>query len=376
MLRYDVDFYGRDLKNLYHDSVGDLDIADDYVSFQRNTMEIRYTDIDLNNAYLYITRGEYTYFGVVVAAEPSSNNTIKVTYKNFLSVFDEDTLFDTTLQLQDTTVDGIAGKTNSKSLEQMLKDQIDGQYTRCSDLLQRLRINVNADTSTRPWGFNLVTDTEGMHHCIVGLYSVLIVNAMKKYGVGIEIQPDFEDQIVNLTIVNRSKQSVFNIDGDLNNVEVKTLKYNNRPSGVNKLVVYDTSNYQTSISFYVFTDRTWGANPDEEGKTRISPVVLDIKGAMPDTTIENPVTAFLVAAVDVAHGVLSGLEWDNLIELEVSVNDPAIRPLSMQYGQPIALWYKGAKYTSILTGRNITTKGLTMLFGSERIKFTKRSIKK
>lgn len=368
MLSYNVDFFNRQLVNIHHDTAGDVSLSDDYLSLQNNSLEIRYTDIDLRNSYIYITRTGYSFLGVVVDVEPEDSNTLKITYKNFLSLFDESTLFDTNLQLKNTTISGSSAKTNSKSLEQMLKDQIDALYVTASDALQRLPIQVIAETSTRPWGFNLVSDTEGMHHCIIGLYSVLIVNSMKKYGVGLFIEPDFEQKIIKIRITNNGRLAAINVDGGLHNVKVKTLKVNDRPKGVNKLTVYSTEDYSQYLDFYLYTDRTWGV----DNKNRITPVSREVKSAMPDSTIEDPVEAFVAAAVDVAYGVLSGLEWDNLIELEVAFNDPMLRPMELPIGQTVVFWYKNAQYTSILTGREVSTSSVTLIFGSERIKLTKR----
>ena len=373
MLQYSVDFFNRALENIHHDSVGDIDIDDDYISFQRNTIEVRYTNVSLLNMFIYIHRDEYSYFGVVVNSAPTLENTIQITFKNFLTVFDEDVLFDTDWQLQDTDVTGISSKTNSKSLEQMLEDLLKSNYVTTSDSLQRLPISVTSTTATRPWGFNLITDFEGQHYCIVGLYSMLIVNAMKQYGIAIQVTPDFDDKIIRLAIVNQSEQPAIDVDGNLKNVTIRTLKVNDRPTGVNKLTVYNTDNYAESVDFYVFTDRSWGIYPDAEGKTRITPVSRQIKNASPDYEISDPSAAFALAAIDVAYGVLSGLEWDNLIELEVAVNDPMLQPLTYKFGQRIALWYKGERYESILTGKKMSTKGMTLLFGSERIQLTKRS---
>ena len=373
MRRYNVDFYNRNLINIHHDSIGQLDLRDDYISFQRNTIAIRDTDVDLINSYIYITRGSFHYFGVVSEASPADNGTLSVVFRNFLSIFDEDTLFDTNLQKQQTTVSGISKKTNSKSLEQMLKDQIDGQYVTSDDTLQRLKIKITAVTSTRPWGFSLVTDTEGSHYCIIGLYGVLIVNAMKKYGVALEVDPDFASKVVNIKIVNRSLDAKFNVDGNLANVYVRTLKVNDRPNSINKLIVYNTDNYIDYLEFYMYSDRTWGLDKKPTGKERITPVALDVKGAMPDSTIEDYDEAFALAALDVAQGEFSGLEWDNLIELDVVEYDSLVKPLDLKFEQKVVLYYSGGSYTSILTGRDVTPSGVTLIFGSERIQFTKRT---
>ena len=372
MLQYSIDFFDRALHNIHHDSAGDIDIDDDYISFQRNKVVIRYTDINLQDAYIFIGRDDYTFFGVVTSVSPTQENTIEVTFKNFLSVFDEPVLFDTDWQLQDTEIEGVSGLTNELSLEEAIEELLLATYVNTDDALQVMPINITPVTETWSWGFNLVSDVEEQHYCVVGLYSTVITEAMKSYGIAVQVTPDFLSGIINLDIVNQSRQPAVNIDGGMPNVVIKTLKANDRPNGVNKLTVYNADDFSQSMNFYVFTDMSWGIDPDEEEKTRIFPVVRDVRTATPDSTMDDPVEAFSLAAIDVAHGVLSGLEWDNLIELEVATNDPVIRPIGLKFGQRISLWYKGTQYVSILTGKKMSTKGTTLTFGSERIQITKR----
>lgn len=372
MLQYSIDFFDRALRNIHHDSAGDISIDDDYISFQRNKVVVRYTDVDLKDAYIYIERDDYSFFGVVTSVEPTKENTIEVSFKNFLAVFDEPVLFDTDWQLQDTEIEGVSELTNEMSLEETIEELLLKNYVDTDDLLQVLPISVTPVTETWSWGFNLISDAEEQHYCVVGLYSTVIVEAMKSYGIAIQVSPNFRTGVINLDIVNQSTLSAINVDGNLPNVEIKTLKTNDRPNGVNKLTVYNADDFSQSIDFYVFTDMSWGIDPDEEGKVRIFPVVRDVRTATPDSTMDDPAEAFSLAAVDVAHGVLSGLEWDNLIELEVATDDPLIQPIGLKFGQRISLWYKGTQYVSILTGKKMSTKGTTLTFGSERIQITKR----
>ena len=109
-----------------------------------------------------------------------------------------------------------------------------------------------------------------------------------------------------------------------------------------------------------------------EDTDRITPVVREVKAAMPDSSIEDPDEAFVEAALDVAYGVLSGLAWNNLIELELAPADELVNPTALLFGQKIRLHYKEGTYESILTGRSITDESITLMFGSERISFTKR----
>ena len=107
-------------------------------------------------------------------------------------------------------------------------------------------------------------------------------------------------------------------------------------------------------------------------QNRIVPVARSVRMVTPDSETEDPAEALAIAALDAADSELSGLEWDNLIELETMPKDELINPMNLEFGQTISLWYQKGKYVSILTGKSITSDNITLIFGSERIKFTKR----
>lgn len=368
MQQYSIEFFDRSFNFVYRDTAVNLTIDEDYLSLAQNSVEIGpTTDIKFGH-FIRIQSDNREFFGVVVEASPGKYKTT-IRYKSFLSLFDEDILFDTNYQLKrvDAVVNGVSTKVNQYSLEQVLQFYIEAEYKNNSDTLQNLPIIVSTASSTKPWGFNIKSDVEDQHQAIIGLYQVLIVNSMKQYGVALNISPDYERKVVYITI--STNKSVVDIDGSLDNLVVKTLKLNDRPSGTNKLVVYDASDLSRSpIIFYVYTNREWGVDNTD----RITPVSKDLAIATPDPEIEDPVEAFAIAALDIGYSQLSGLTWDNLIELEVIPNDPLIKPMQLEFGQMISLWYKGDQYSSILTGRNIGPDVITLTFGSERIKFTKR----
>lgn len=367
MVQYNVDFFTRDLVFVHNDSASITAITEDYISVQNNTIEIGLSEKVQNGQFLYMRSDIDTFFGVVTDVKPGKD-VMTVSYKSFLCLFDEDVLFDTDLQKQNTTNPSGGAKINSKSLERMLKDMIEETYVRSEDTAQNLRLIIEAETNTTQWGFNLKSDTEGTHYCIIGLYSVLLVNSLKKYGVALRAVPDFANRYLRIYIRAQSGFDVLDIDGDLDNVTVKTLKMNDRPNGTNKLTVYNTDDYSLSLDFYVHSDRSWSVDDTD----RITPVVREVKAAMPDSSIEDPDEAFVEAALDVAYGVLSGLAWNNLIELELAPADELVNPTALLFGQKIRLHYKEGTYESILTGRSITDESITLMFGSERISFTKR----
>ena len=54
------------------------------------------------------------------------------------------------------------------------------------------------------------------------------------------------------------------------------------------------------------------------------------------------------------------------------VDDVNITPMELYIGQVVEVYYKGASYKSILTGRILDGNKITLIFGSERIEYTKR----
>lgn len=366
MQQYKIEFFDRQLNYVFHDTTADLSIDDDYLSVATNMVEIKSTDAIKAGHFIRISRDDdlVHFFGIVSDVSPGEYITT-IRYKPFVSLFDEDILFDTTVQGTGNN------KPDSSTLENVIKKYITDYYIANDDTFQNFPMTVSVPaigSHTRKWSMNLKSDTEGASRTIIGFHSVLITNAMKQYGIAIIAEPNFSLKRIELTISKCSDK--FQIDGDLDNIKVKTLKVNDRPDGVNKLTVYNTENYNQFYSFYVHTNRTW----DDNGLSdRIVPVVRDIKDATPDTELAQTDynAAFAYAALEVAYSELSGLTWDNLIELECMPSDPIVRPLEMKFGQTIILHYSGGTYESILTGISVDREVITLTFGSERIRFTK-----
>ena len=350
----------------HHDFMDTFLIDDDYLAIQSTVFEIQpTTKVDTGN-FVRILRDDKSYFLGIVSNIAPAEYTTSVTVQPFISVFDEQILFDSAVQNQ---------KTLAYSLENILKFYIEANYVSNSDNLQNLPIAVvvpedEAD-HTLNWDLGigvdfLREDGEDAQKVIVNLYEALIINALKYYSVAIVPSVDFSTGLVTLTIGKVKGKRV--IDADLDNATITTLKVNDRPKGTNKLVVYDSNTYSRSATFYVHPDRTWG--PVDEN--RILPVSVEITTASPDANAEDQDAAFALAAVEAAYQSLSGLEWDDLIELECAPNDVLIEPMTIKIGQLITIYYKEGKYSSILTGRTLSTDKVKLIFGSERIQFTKR----
>lgn len=355
----------RKLVYRHHDFVDGISIDDDYLSVQSTTVEIRATTKVKNGQILRVLRDDKDYFlGLVTNVTPGEYSTT-VTFKPFIAIFDSDILFNINTQYWNENSVGI-------SLEQTLKLYIEEYFANSDaqspiyDYRQYYPLTVKTPSSgLTSWNMYILSDDDSVW-TIVNLYS-LIVRALKEYGVVISVSVNFSTGQIELNIGKLS--GTRHIDADLDNVTVKTLKVNERPDGINKLIVHNALTYSSPYIFYVHQDRTW----DTTNTQRITPVSYSIITVTPDGTYSDPTADFYYAASNAAREQLNGVGWDNLIELECSPNDPIVKPLAMRIGQQVAVHQKGDTYISILTGKNISLETVTLIFGSERITYTKRN---
>lgn len=356
MQQYNIDFFDRTLTFVYNTVIDPVTIDDDYISSTINVVDIDPTYLVSTGQFIRIQNEEYSFFGVVTEVSPGDYQT-RVSFKSFLTVFDEEVLFDTHLQ-------GTGSPNVRPTLEALLAGYISDMYITNSDTYQRLPISVEIDsgiTQTQDWSFGFRSDNEELHHTTVYLYSELLVYALNKYGVVVDVNPVFHDKTVHLRVTKRLRP--FRISADLASVTVKTLKYNNQTLGTNKLVIYNADNFSQKIIYYVHNDRTW----DDENRDRVVPVIQETRIVSPGSG------SFEEAAVETGYSILSGTAWDNIIELDTYTDDINVAPMELSIGQVVSIYYKEAIYTSILTGRVLDQNKITLMFGSDRIEYTKRS---
>lgn len=360
MQQYNIDIFDRKLNFIHNASASINSIDDDYISSTINTIEIPATDRVKSGQFIRLESDQFTFFGVITDSSPGEHVTT-VQFKSFVSIFDEDFLFDSSLQR--------SASLSHQTLEETIAKYIQELYVTNSDSPQNLPISVTVDPNikqTEAWALGMITERDDTYFCIGNLYKNMIVTSLKKYGIVVDVIPDLSEKVIRLRITKKTVP--FKIDAELKNVYLKTLKYKTKTSGPNKLTIYNIDNFNQSITFYSHTDDSW----DDEDRDRVIPVVREVRTVIPDSDISDPTTAFVYAATEIAYDVLSGSAYDNLIELETYIGDPIIKPEELLIGQSVSIWYKGAKYTSILTGRKINNRKITLLFGSERIEYSKR----
>lgn len=126
--------------------------------------------------------------------------------------------------------------------------------------------------------------------------------------------------------------------------------------------MYNEEDYTQKIVYYL----TKNNEITTEDRDRITPVICGQVTAKATTKI-----TFEEAAQSKVEKTLKTSEYDNLIEITVSVDDPLVRPTQLQIGQTVEIISDGMRYNTVLTGINYASEKITLIFGAIRLELTK-----
>lgn len=350
MRAFNVEFFDKNYNLKYHNNINDVAYANDYLSPSENSVDIPDGDIK-KGYYIRIVRGDEVYFGVVTKVEDNTDdNLVTVTFGSFLNLFNYPILFDTDQQ-------GVG------TLENCIKSILTYYWVSNADLYQNIPgLVVNTTTSTTAWGFNLKSDTEGVHHLVCNFFETFIIRAMQKYYVGltVDFDPTNHQIIVNVG-VNTNTPKV--VEADLANVIKKNIVIKETGNDINKLVVINTTDYSgNKITYYKHNDKTYS----QVNSDRIEPVIFEFSEVTPDE--EN---TFASLAAKEAEDKFAEADFNNLIELSVLSDDDLVKPGDMRLGQEVNVIHNGKMYNSILTGKEIDSGTTKLIFGTIRLELTK-----
>lgn len=380
MKPFNVEIFNRQFELLAHTNVDDIRIDYDYLSPNESELEIRLTgfydtfaaeavihkggmlkalsipeleglmDAVGVGAYIRLQRDDMDIFGVITSMTTAEDALLtKIGIQPFPSaVFTTEILFDT-------------NKQGTVALETVIADLITASWINNADTLQNIPgLTVTTTSSTVSWGMNLKSDTEGMHHCIIDFYDVLIRRALEEYGIAIHTSVDFQNGAINLTI--GKVVGTQTIEADLPNVFDKTFLINESSKNTNKLDVYNTANYTSTIIYYKHTDGTYNTTNNK----RLYPVVREVQAV----DVEEGST-FAQAAASAAASVFGEVTYSNLIEIKCLYDDSLIMPKQLNIGSVVTVIHDGNAYSSIMTGYQLENNVINLIFGSIRADLTK-----
>lgn len=350
MRAYNVEIFSNQFDFICADTVEDVGYKFDYLAMETNSIMLVTDAAIMQGDYIHIKRGDDEFFGVVSGTSSGENKgTVNVEYKPFTSIFSANILFDTNQQGQGT-------------LENRLKAIIESYWKNNSDSAQNIPgLRVTTTSSTTGWGFNLKSDTEGMHHLVCNFHDTFIIRSMEKYGVAIKVTPYFHSKNIIVSIGNDPTTPTV-IEADLPNIIEKNISIKESDFDVNKLVLWNTADYTSSIIYYRHTDDTY----DTTNRDRITPVVFETIGVMVDQG-----QTFAAVAASQAAETFGSIEYNNLIELSVRMDDKLIRPRDFGFGRKVIVRYAGNEYNSMYTGCEIGGGIYKLIFGTVRIDLTK-----
>lgn len=350
MQAYNVEIFDQAFNLIQHSNINDVSYAIDYLSPVENTIMVQFDSRIANRDYIHIVNDDRDFFGVIFGIDTADMppGWIQVRYKPFTSLFDAPIMFDTNLQGSGT------------ALETVIANFIRDYWMSNSDAVQNIPgLSVSTISSTTSWGFNLKSDVEGLHRCIINFQSAIIIRAMSKYRVGLYVKPDFQEKTINVE-VGVLNSDTFYIESELPNVFVQNIVIQENVFDINKLVVYSQANMTSTITYYLHPDGTYNTT----NSNRVTPVLFNTVSVSVDNT------TFADAAASAAAEAFGSGNYNNLIELTMLNDDALIDPNSLQIGQLVSIISNGVSYPSILTGFEIgnVTK---LIFGTVRIDLTK-----
>lgn len=380
MKPYNVEIFNRQFELLAHTNVDDIVLDYDYLSPNDSELDIRLSgffdtfaaqavipeggmlralsipaleglmDAVGVGAYIRLQRDDTDIFGVITSITTSDDALLtSIGIQPFPSaIFSAEILFDTNTQ-------------GTVALETVIADLITASWISNADTLQNIPgLTVTTTSSTVAWGMNLKSDTEGMHHCIIDFYDVLIRRALEEYGIAIHTSVDFQNGAINLTI--GKVVGTQTIEADLPNVFERTFLINESSKNTNKLDVYNSANYTSTIIYYKHTDGTYSTTNSD----RLYPVVREVQAV----EVEEGST-FAQAAASAAASVFGEVTYNNLIEIKCLYDDELIRPKELEIGSVVTVIHEGQAYTSIMTGYQLENNVINLIFGSIRADLTK-----
>lgn len=380
MKPYNVEIFNRQFELLAHTNIDDIEIDYDYLSPNESETSLRLSGFydtfaaravipeggmlrALNipaleglmdevgvGAYIRFQRDDTDIFGVITSVTSSEDKLLtNIGFQSFpAAIFTTEILFDTNQQ-------------GTVALETVLANLISASWINNSDTIQNIPgLVVTTTSSTVSWGMNLKSDTEGMHHCVIDFYDVLIRRALEEYGIAIHADANFQDGVINLTI--GKVPGTQTIEADLPNVFESSFLINESSKNTNKLDVYNTADYTTVITYYKHTDGSYSTTNND----RLYPVVREISTAEADEEITFP-----QAAASAAASVFGEVTYNNLIEITCLYDDELIQPNGLKIGSVVSVIHEERAYTSIMTGYNLSDNVITLIFGSIRADLTK-----
>lgn len=353
MKPYNVEIFTPKFQMIGNSNIDEITYKEDYLANDVNTITILPIAGVSKQDYIRISRGKEEYAGVITEityGTDKSKNLMQVSYKPFMEIFNTDILFDVNAQ-------------GTGSLEEFIATAITEMFIENEDEFQNIKgLSVKTTSSTVDWYFHITPRDAGGHFNIVNLMDSVIIPALEKYSIVVDVKLDIQNRALNV-FIGRAGTGVVIIETDLPNIIKKELTIKSVSADVNKLVLYNPeSDYEEKKVYYLHAK---DLSYDTKNEDRITPVNCEMRSV----SLEEG-GSFDSAAIQEAYNVFANLSYSNLIELTMLNDDSLVKPTQIPFGQVVRIISDGVSYTSILTGKEIG-KNTKLIFGTVRLDLTK-----
>jgi hypothetical protein len=256
-------------------------------------------------------------------------------------------------------------------------------YTPVSDAISWLASNIqqafmtNSDTyQNRPINLTYTVASEQLPltgfnlHETINILSVMI-SALKTYGVVVESTLDLVNKRIRVNIFRQ--EATKTILADLENLISSQVTIGDPFGSTNKATLRkiqvnddESTTVLGDFNFYLHPD----GSIDQSNTNRIQPVFWE----METLQLEDDMTdaQWLAAATARAKEILEPAKFDNEIILRYQQADKLVYPLELPIGAQCEIHLKGEIYASLLTGKALEGKTVTLYFGVVRTDLTKQ----
>lgn len=292
--------------------------------------------------YAVITEltGAPVYQGIVsdLSAE---NGAVKLKLSPLLSLFDVTVSYDRTA-LQ------------TGALEDFLAGVIRDTYQQNPDSLQNIPgLTVAVTSRTTGTALNIKSNVHELWD--------LASKALTLYGIVIRASLEVQEKQLTVTIGKNDRRLV--LESELSNCLGKNFVLTDDYGALNKATYLNKDDESQQVTYYLHTD----GSVDTEDRDRVEPVFFSteyIEGA----------EDFAAEAQRRAGEALTPQVYEQLIELRYRQDDPMVTPAALEIGTQADILYGGKAYRSILTGYELDSGTITLVFGAVRMELTKKLI--
>lgn len=363
MKPYNVEIFDREMKYVCNTVCDEVKYKSDYLDPERWTLDLNGITPPEVNYFIHVQRDSEDYIGIIQKYVEKNDGTISVTVSEFPSFFDVNLI---------VPVDDM----KNYSLEQYISKWITDLFI-SGDTSMKLPLVVEIDTTTEDWVLEYELKNEPQEDepappvlvAEMNLFDDIILPAFLQYQIRLDYSINLKTKQIVINIGKNTLPS-FVIESELPNILNKEITIKKSSKTINKVIVYDTEDYNHFITYYLHTDDSY----DTEDRDRIQPVFYEIQEASKEVEeqegVEVVIKTFEESALEKAESSFKKNKYTNLIELEMFIDDDLINPTQLKIGQVVSVISEGMIYESILTGVQLNNK-IKLIFGTIRLELTK-----